>query len=97
VPLADDVDLPWLASQTPGLTGADLEGIVRRAALAAYVEQPVATRVGMSALKAALADTFASVTADMEREYELMVRELRRESPRGPRSIGFGPGPAATT
>jgi hypothetical protein len=40
-------------------------------------------------LTGALADTFASVTAEMEREYELMLRELRRESPRGARAIGF--------
>jgi transitional endoplasmic reticulum ATPase len=90
VPLADDVDLPWLAAQTPGLTGADLEGIIRRAALAAYRTQPDGTRVGMHALRAALADTYASVTTEMEREYELLLRELRRENPRGPRTIGFG-------
>ena len=93
VPLADDVDLPWLAAQTPGLTGADLEGIVRRAALIAYRDQPEDTRVKMDALRAALADTFASVTTEMEREYELLLRELRRESPRGPRVIGFGTRP----
>ena len=89
VPLADDVDLAWLAAQTPGLTGADLEGIIRRAALAAFGAQPEGTRVGMDALRAALSDTFASVTDEMEREYELLLRELRRESPRGSRAIGF--------
>ena len=91
VPLADDVDLPWLAAQTPGLTGADLEGIIRRAALAAFVKQPHGTRVDMEALRAALTDTVASVTEEMEREYELLLRELRRESPRGARAIGFEP------
>jgi hypothetical protein len=43
----------------------------------------------MDALRAALSDTFASVTEEMEREYELLLRELRRESPRGSRAIGF--------
>jgi transitional endoplasmic reticulum ATPase len=92
VPLADDVDLSWLAAQTPGLTGADLEGIIRRAALSSYADDPLATRVGMSALRAALSATWASVTAEMEREYETMLEELRRESPRGRRSIGFESG-----
>jgi transitional endoplasmic reticulum ATPase len=89
VPLDDDVDLPWLAAQTPGLTGADLEGLIRRAALAAYGRQADAPRVAAGDFTEALADTFASVTAEMEREYELMLRELRRESPRGARAIGF--------
>ena len=89
VPLADDVDLQWLAAQTPRLTGADLEGIIRRATLAEFVKQPQGTRVGMEALRAALRDTVASVSEEMEREYELLLQELRRESPRGSRAIGF--------
>ena len=93
VPLADDVDLPWLAAQTPGLTGADLEGVVRRAALAAFGERPEGTLVGMREFKAALERTFASVTAEMEREYEMMLRELKREHPGGRRTIGFGGNP----
>ena len=96
VPLADDLDLAWLAAQTPGLTGADLEGIVRRAALAAYGDQPEGTRVGVAAFTSAVAETFASVTPEMEREYEMMLRELRREHPGSRRAIGFDtrPGPA---
>jgi transitional endoplasmic reticulum ATPase len=90
VPLADDVDLAWLSENTSGLTGADLEGIIRRAALAAYTQSPVETRVGMDAIRDALAATYPSVTPEMEIEYEQVLRELRRESPRGGRSIGFG-------
>jgi transitional endoplasmic reticulum ATPase len=89
VPLADDVDLSWLARETPGLTGADLEGLIRRAALGAYRRDAEAARLGTDDLRGALADTFASVTDEMEREYESMLRELRRESPRGARVIGF--------
>jgi transitional endoplasmic reticulum ATPase len=37
-PLADDVDLETLAAQTEGLTGADLEGLAKRAGLLAIRE-----------------------------------------------------------
>ena len=90
VPLAPGIDLEWLADQTQGLTGADLEGIIRRAALAAITEAPAAAVVTMETLRSALAGTYPSVTAEMEREYEEILRELRRESPRGGRPIGFG-------
>ncbi len=90
VPLSEDVDLHWLAAETPGLTGADLEGIVRRAALSAFGERAEGTRVCMREFKTALDGTFASVTEEMEREYEMMLRELKREHPGGRRTIGFG-------
>ena len=93
VPLAADVELEWLADQTPGLTGADLEGIIRRAALAALTAAVSPPEVTTEHLRAALADTHASVTMEMEREYEQVLRELRRESPRGGRTIGFGTAP----
>ena len=92
VPLDADVDLGWVADQTPGLTGADLEGIVRRAALAALTSGSTPLLVTHANLRDALAETYASVTAEMEREYEQVLRELRRESPRGGRTIGFETG-----
>ena len=88
VPLGPDIRLEWLADETQGLTGADLEGIVRRAALAALTLSPDSPAVSMDTLRAALGETHPSVTAEMEHEYEEILRELRRESPRG-RAIGF--------
>ena len=88
VPLGPDADLAWVAERSAGLTGADLEGLVRRAALAAWAAAPESPRVTMAHLQAALAATPASVTPEMEREYEALLRELRREGPRG-RGIGF--------
>ena len=96
VPLGTDVSLESLADETGGLTGADLEGIVRRAALAALTRSPDAPMVTLQTLRDALAATHPSVTAEMEREYEEILRELRRESPRGGRAIGFEP-PRETT
>ena len=89
VPLDPGISLDWLADETPGLTGADLEGIIRRAALAALTRSSDAPVVTTEILRAALAETHPSVTAEMEREYEEILRELRRESPRGGRAIGF--------
>ena len=89
VPLDPEVSLDWLADETTGLTGADLEGIIRRAALAALTRTPGAPVVTPDAIRAALAETHPSVTAEMEREYQEILRELRRESPRGGRAIGF--------
>ena len=90
VPLAPDVSLEALADRTPRFTGADLESLVRRAGLAAFGE--TAEQVGMVYFERALARTRASVSAEMEREYEQMLDELRLESPRG-RRIGFGSSP----
>ena len=89
IPLDDGVSLEWLADQTSGLTGADLEGLIRRAALAALSASPSAPIVTLETLREALAETHPSVTGEMEREYEEILRELRRESPRGGRAIGF--------
>ena len=65
-----------------------MQHLVRRAALAPFTECPNAPRVSMRLLQAALDATPASVTPDMEREYEELLRELRHEAPRG-RAIGF--------
>jgi len=88
MPLADDVDLEAIAARTEGYTGADLEDLVRRAGLQALRESLDANVVPMRLFEAALADTRPSVTPEMEREYEEMLAELKRESPAG-RRIGF--------
>ena len=89
LPLDADASLEWLADRTAGLTGADLEGLVRRAALASLTRSPDAPVITLETLREALTDTHPSVTTEMEREYEEILRELRRESPRGGRAIGF--------
>ena len=89
LPLGADASLEWLADRTAGLTGADLEGLIRRAALASLTRSADSPVITLATLEDALADTHPSVTAEMEREYEEILRELRRESPRGGRAIGF--------
>ena len=62
------------------------EAVGRLRASAREATRPV-TAAGPEALVAVA--THPSVTAEMEREYQEILRELRRESPRGGRAIGF--------
>ncbi|MFP3941198.1 MAG: CDC48 family AAA ATPase [Thermoanaerobaculia bacterium] len=89
MPLAADVDLDELAARTAGYTGADLEDLVRRAGLQTLREDLGSAEIPMRFFHAALRETRASVTPEMEKEYEDLVRTLKQESPHGPR-IGFG-------
>ncbi|MBW4330747.1 CDC48 family AAA ATPase [Stakelama sp. CBK3Z-3] len=80
MPLADDVDLGALAAQTERFSGADLEDLVRRAGLAALRESLTNETVTMAHFETALTDSRASVTPEMEREYEAMSRRLKQEA-----------------
>ena len=88
MPLGDDVDLDALADGTNGYTGADLEDLVRRAGLQALRADLQAERVPMHFFEQALKETRASVTPEMEKEYETLADELKRQHPRSGR-IGF--------
>lgn len=90
MPLSDEVDLESLVERTHGYTGADLEDLTRRAGLNALRDDMDANSVTMEHFEKALKDTRASVTPDMEREYEEIADQLKREGPRGSRKIGFG-------
>jgi transitional endoplasmic reticulum ATPase len=89
MPIADDVDLQKLADSTRGYTGADLEDLVRRAGLQALREDLEATTVPMRFFEDALKESRASVTPEMEKEYEEITESLKRESPFGSKAIGF--------
>jgi transitional endoplasmic reticulum ATPase len=80
MPLADDVDLANLARRTDRFTGADLEDLVRRAGLFALRQSIEATKVTMSHFEDALLETRASVTPEMEREYEQMAAKLKQDA-----------------
>lgn len=88
MPMAKDVDLQKMAEATRGYTGADLEDLVRRAGLLALRENLEVDIVLMRHFEEALEDTRASVTSEMEREYEEIAESLKRENPLG-RRIGF--------
>jgi transitional endoplasmic reticulum ATPase len=94
MPLADDVDLAEVARRTPGHTGADLGDIVRRAGLLALRENLGTEVIGREMFEKALADGRASVTPEMEREYEELRNQLRQQGPTQRRRIGFDLGGA---
>jgi transitional endoplasmic reticulum ATPase len=89
MPLGADVDLETLAERTERFTGADLEDLVRRAGLFALRESIEAAEVGMAEFERALTETRASVTPEMEREYEQIQANLKQDA-RGAGGGGIG-------
>ncbi len=80
MPLAEDVDLNDLAARTGRFTGADLEDLVRRAGLYALRQSLDVQQVAMSHFEQALVDTRASVTPEMEKEYESIEANLKQNA-----------------
>ena len=80
MPLADDVDLDDVAARTDRFTGADLGDVVRRAGLIALRKSLGATQVDMAAFDEALTEARASVTPEMERDYEQIAAKLKQEA-----------------
>src|SRR3546814_5700977 len=80
MPLADDVDLDDLAERTDRFTGADLEDLVRRAGLVALRKSLATETVTMADFDAALHESRASVTPEMEQEYEQMAAKLKQDA-----------------
>ncbi len=80
MPIAQDVDLDELARDTPRFTGADLEDLVRRAGLNALRESLDIEAVSMAHFRAALEDTRASVTEEMEAEYAAIEATIRQKA-----------------
>jgi transitional endoplasmic reticulum ATPase len=91
MPLAKDVDLKAIAAEAERFTGADLEDVVRRAGLNAVRSRGAkAAKVTGADFKAALADSRATVTPEMEAEYLKMKGELKKRAAEiEPRQIGF--------
>ncbi|MFP4405504.1 CDC48 family AAA ATPase [Rhodosalinus sp.] len=86
MPLADGVDLDEIARRTERYTGADLADVVRRAGLSALRRGK--QTVGPEEFEAALADSRASVSEEMEKEYDRLKSALGQENPLD-QPIGF--------
>ncbi len=80
MPLAGDVDLDAVARATDRYTGADLEDVVRRAGLFALRRSLTAGEVVQADFDAALGESRASVTPEMEGEYEQMAARLKQDA-----------------
>jgi transitional endoplasmic reticulum ATPase len=89
MPLAKDVDLGALAKRTEKFTGADLEDLVRRAGLAALRQSLKSKKVTKAHFERALLDTRASVTSEMEREYEKIHAQLKIDAFKPMPTMGF--------
>ncbi len=80
MPLADDVDLDVVAERTERFTGADLEDVVRRAGLIALRESLQTEKVTQAHFLAALGESRASVTPEMERDYSQIAATLKQDA-----------------
>jgi transitional endoplasmic reticulum ATPase len=80
MPLAGDVDLDAIARRAERFTGADLEDLTRRAGMTALRRSLDAGEVTMADFEAALKDTRATVTPEMEREYEKIAGEIKQNA-----------------
>jgi transitional endoplasmic reticulum ATPase len=90
MPLAEDVDLDSLAARTDRFTGADLEDLVRRSGLFALRNSLEAVQVTMADFEKGLEETRASVTPEMEKDYEKIQDSLKRDAmSSNPGGIGF--------
>ncbi len=78
MPLADDVDLFEIAVRTEGYSGADLEALVREAALQALREDFSIDKVHMKHFIKALEYVRPSITPDIERLYREWFEHARQ-------------------
>jgi transitional endoplasmic reticulum ATPase len=81
MPLASDVSLSSIAERTERFTGADLEDVVRRAGLVAIRKRGASVEaVTREDFEDALEDSRATVTEEMEDEYQRMKGELKKRA-----------------
>ncbi|MEM0383893.1 MAG: CDC48 family AAA ATPase [Candidatus Caldarchaeum sp.] len=78
MPLDSDVDLEALASITEGYTGADIEAVVREAAMLAARENLNAQKVSMAHFEKALLKIKPSVGVEEKAEYEKIVSNFKK-------------------
>ncbi len=81
MPLSTDVDLEELAAKTEGFSGADLEALVREAALQALRESLEVSEVSMIHFEEALKKVRPSISEDMVRFYNMWSQQARQRLP----------------
>jgi len=82
MPLADDVDIDELVSQTDQYTGADIAAMTRKAGRVALREDMASQKVSQKHFLAALQEISPSVTPDTMKYYAKMGTELRKKASR---------------
>jgi len=82
MPLAEDVDLEYIARSTEGYTGADIAAMVREAALYALREDLSASRVYMRHFIHAMSKIRPTLSDDMIRFYEGWRERFKQRLPK---------------
>ncbi|MCF7872412.1 CDC48 family AAA ATPase [Candidatus Woesearchaeota archaeon] len=80
MPLAKDVELKKMVDKTEGYVGADIESIVREAAMLALRKDIKAKEITMENFEEALKKVRASVTKDIEKAYQELDSKFRQAS-----------------
>ncbi|ELY86094.1 CDC48 family AAA ATPase [Natrinema altunense] len=99
-PLAESVDLEWLAGETEGYVGADIEAVCREASMAASREfinsvEPEEmddtignVRIGKQHFEHALEEVNPSVSPDTREQYEELEDEFQQAEPGQDEQLG---------
>lgn len=90
VPLAKDVNLKHYAEKTEGFSGADLQGLVRDAAMTAIRRSKESKFVSKDDFDEVLNEMNPSLTKDIREFYEQFVERLKKSKTRTPESNYFG-------
>ncbi|MBN2230648.1 MAG: CDC48 family AAA ATPase [Candidatus Thorarchaeota archaeon] len=81
MPLAKDVKLEKLADLTDGFSGADIEGLVREAAMAAVRGEWKAKPVEMKHFEEALQETRPSISPDDAKRFQELAELVKKRQP----------------
>ena len=82
MPLDEDVDLEKLAESIEGYSGADIEGLVREAAMAAVRDDWHVKPVAMKHFEDAMKEVRPSIAADDIKRYQALAESVLRRQPR---------------
>ncbi|MBI2173171.1 MAG: AAA family ATPase [Candidatus Aenigmarchaeota archaeon] len=77
MPLAEDVDVVKISKETPGFSGADLESVVREAAIIAMRKDINADQVTSADFAHAMKEVKPSVSDDMNKFYESILKRRK--------------------
>jgi len=78
MPLAKDVDIKYLAKQSAGFSGADIEAVCREAALFAMRKNIDSTEVTKSDFEKAMKEVKPSLTEEMNQFYESVLKRKKQ-------------------
>jgi transitional endoplasmic reticulum ATPase len=81
MPMADDVSLEKLADTTEGFSGADIEGLVREAAMAAVRDDWKAKPVKMKHFEEALGEVRPSISPDDVKRFLALAEQVKKRQP----------------